>query len=222
MEAHQRHQGADASNPLHGEAAAGTTPLAPFLWLHVGGRLHGKVLFESSCVVLGRGDRCDVVIDDPKVSRDHLELRLHGGAVVAADLGSSNGTTLNGQRLTQPTRLRDGDTLVFGSARLALALPAAAGAIETELALSTTAPLSDDERAVAQALVAQFREPGILAPRPGTRAEIALALHLSERTVQRRLDALVTKLRAPGHVPRDRPQVLAQRILELGVDLPRA
>ncbi|MEV1130077.1 FtsK/SpoIIIE domain-containing protein [Agromyces sp. NPDC049794] len=62
-------------------------------------------------VVVGR--RGDVVIDDPAISRRHLELRAVDGDIVAHDLGSRNGISLHGQRLDQPSALRAGDELLL-------------------------------------------------------------------------------------------------------------
>jgi predicted ArsR family transcriptional regulator len=81
--------------------------------------------------------------------------------------------------------------------------------------------LSEEERATATALVAPYRSEGAFAGRPATRAEIAVALHVSERTAQRRLDSLAAKLDVPGDAGRDRPRQIAARVIELGLDRPR-
>ena len=81
--------------------------------------------------------------------------------------------------------------------------------------------LNEEERATAAALVAPYRSEGAFAGRPATRAEIAAELHVSERTAQRRLDALATKLDIPGDTGRDRPRQIAARVIELGLDRPR-
>ena len=193
----------------------------PRFWLHVDGALRGQVVLDGERLVLGRGPACDVQLDDAKVSSDHLELTRHGGAVVAMDLGSSNGTLLNGQPLDRPTRLHHGDTLALGRTRLQLVLSPVAGIDGTEPAQTVGAKLSDQEREVAAALVAPFRESGALAARPASRADIAASVHLSERTVQRRLKSLSMKLALPTHSSRERPHLLAQRILERGVDAQR-
>ena len=46
--------------------------------------------------VLGRGSDADFRLDDKGVSRRHLQLSMQGGAVVASDMGSTNGTLING------------------------------------------------------------------------------------------------------------------------------
>ena len=81
--------------------------------------------------------------------------------------------------------------------------------------------LTEEERATAAALVAPYRSEGAFAGRPATRAEIAEALHVSERTAQRRLDALAAKLDVPGDAGRDRPRLIAARVIELGLDRTR-
>jgi ABC-type multidrug transport system ATPase subunit len=53
-------------------------------------------------------------LDHPHVSRLHASLAVEDGRVVVADLGSANGTFLNGQRLTRPTELRPGDRIDIG------------------------------------------------------------------------------------------------------------
>ncbi|MBI4912413.1 MAG: FHA domain-containing protein [Acidobacteria bacterium] len=60
----------------------------------------------------------DLVVEDPSVSRRHAELRLEGGILTVRDLGSANGTRLNGLRLDGPGNLNPGDLLVFGNVRV--------------------------------------------------------------------------------------------------------
>ena len=66
--------------------------------------------------VIGRIADNDLVIPDPSISRRHARLLRQGGQTVLEDLGSSNGTYLNGQRLSAPTLLRSGDTFTLGPA----------------------------------------------------------------------------------------------------------
>ncbi len=214
---HMKRNPASPVPPLR-EAGPAHAPDPPRFWLHVDGALSGQLVLDGARLVLGRGNACDVVVDDDAVSNDHLELSRHGGAVLATDLGSRNGTRLNGRLLDRPERLRHGDTLTLGRTRLQLVLPPVAGSRETEVDSSYAAKLTDQEREVAAVLVAAFRAPGVLAPRPASKAQIAEAVSLSERTVQRRLDSLCVKLALPSHAPRDRPHLLAERILELGID----
>jgi predicted component of type VI protein secretion system len=62
-------------------------------------------------LVIGRGDQCDLVISDRQVSREHSRIRLEGDRLLLEDLGSKNGTFVNGQQLTEPHWLQDGDEI---------------------------------------------------------------------------------------------------------------
>ena len=65
---------------------------------------------------VGRDYSSDLVLDDKVVSRNHAIIRqLGGGDYFVIDSGSSNGTYVNGSRITVPTKLRSGDVLSFGS-----------------------------------------------------------------------------------------------------------
>lgn len=82
-------------------------------------------------VTLGRAPSNDVVVDDDEVSRQHAVLRRQDGGYVIADMGSSNGTFVNGKRITAPQPLRVGDTIRIGRADLVLQAGAARGAPAT-------------------------------------------------------------------------------------------
>jgi adenylate cyclase len=67
----------------------------------------------SGSVLVGRAATSDAPVFDPTISRRHAELQLAPGGVLVRDLGSSNGTFLNGARLTEATAT-DGDVVTFG------------------------------------------------------------------------------------------------------------
>ncbi len=69
-------------------------------------------------VVLGRGEQADLRIPLPVVSRRHCRIRSEDDAILVEDLGSSNGTFINGEKLTQETPLTPGDRLTLGSITL--------------------------------------------------------------------------------------------------------
>ena len=71
---------------------------------------------------LGRSRQCDVMVDDPNVSRTHAEIRPRGGSWVLSDLGSTNGSRLNGRRVAQPEVLKPGDEIELGTATLQFSL----------------------------------------------------------------------------------------------------
>jgi hypothetical protein len=69
----------------------------------------------SAGAVLGRSRDCDVVLDDPNVSRHHAEVRPSGGSWIVNDLGSTNGIKLNGRRIRGPESLKRGDVIELGT-----------------------------------------------------------------------------------------------------------
>jgi FhaA, N-terminal domain/FHA domain len=83
-----------------------------------GRRLH----VGSRGAVIGRSRDCDIVLDDPNVSRRHAELRPSGGAWVVADLGSTNGVKVNGRRIEGGRPLSPGDRVEFGTSSLTFEL----------------------------------------------------------------------------------------------------
>jgi hypothetical protein len=69
----------------------------------------------SQGATIGRSRDCEIVIDDANVSRRHAELRPRGGAWVLTDLGSTNGTRLDGRRIERPEPLEPGDRIEVGA-----------------------------------------------------------------------------------------------------------
>jgi len=71
---------------------------------------------EKDLIMIGRAPDNDVVINHPEVSRQHARLTRRGTAVVLEDLGSTNGTFVNGVRLSAPHTLSNGDVIGLGDA----------------------------------------------------------------------------------------------------------
>lgn len=59
--------------------------------------------------VIGRGADCDVVLDDPGASRRHAEIKVEAGRILIRDLGSTNGTTVDGERLGERVKVAELD-----------------------------------------------------------------------------------------------------------------
>lgn len=109
--------------------------------------------------VVGRHTDCDLCIPDGKLSREHLEVERIGYNFIVSDLGSSNGTTLNGANLFGRVALSNGDRLNLG------------GSIEmiAEFATEQIAPAPVAEaNSNGQAAVAT---PAVSSPQPQTNAE---------------------------------------------------
>jgi pSer/pThr/pTyr-binding forkhead associated (FHA) protein len=85
-------------------------------------------------VVVGRGRQCEIVIEDDTVSSAHARLELRGQRVTVADLHSSNGTFLNGKRVSE-AQAQVGDMVRFGSAEFRLAAGTAPAANGVQSAL---------------------------------------------------------------------------------------
>ena len=69
-------------------------------------------------IVIGRSPGADIVLGDDFVSGRHARVSPSGDGAVVEDLGSTNGTILNGQPLNASTTLRPGDIIDIGAARL--------------------------------------------------------------------------------------------------------
>jgi pSer/pThr/pTyr-binding forkhead associated (FHA) protein len=81
----------------------------------VQGKPHGSVLdFPEGEFVVGRGPECHVRPNSELISRQHCLLRVHGHDVHVRDLGSTNGTLVNGKLLVEECALAPGDTLQLG------------------------------------------------------------------------------------------------------------
>jgi len=76
-----------------------------------------RITLGEDIVSIGRRPESTIVLGDPNVSRNHAEVRPHGNGFVLADLGSTNGTRVNGARIQQHL-LSDGDDLAFGNTHL--------------------------------------------------------------------------------------------------------
>lgn len=76
-----------------------------------------RMILGDRPIVLGRQPDCDLTLNDANVSRRHAEIRPVRDGFVLTDLGSTNGSRINGVLVTERA-LRDGDELTFGGTRL--------------------------------------------------------------------------------------------------------
>lgn len=74
----------------------------------------GTDLTIKDALVLGRSSEADFVLDDAYASEFHVRFLNQGGHVVLHDLGSTNGTYVNGRRVTTPIDLNQGDAVQIG------------------------------------------------------------------------------------------------------------
>lgn len=76
-----------------------------------------RFVLREQVVSIGRLPECEVTLVDPNVSRRHAEIHQRGNGFVLVDLGSTNGCTVNGVRITE-RELRDADEIGIGNVRL--------------------------------------------------------------------------------------------------------
>ena len=81
-----------------------------------------RLVVGPTGVTLGRSRECEIVLQDPNVSRKHAEVRPRGGSWVVADLGSTNGSRLNGRAIEGSEVVKPGDEIEVGSTRLTFEL----------------------------------------------------------------------------------------------------
>jgi hypothetical protein len=111
-----RHPAAEPPSRVREEApAAPATPSPGKLALLRGEVRPATLRLSQSIVRIGRSKGNDLVVRDLHASGHHAEIRPHDGGHVLQDLNSTNGTFVNGKRLTAPHRLHDGDCISVGS-----------------------------------------------------------------------------------------------------------
>jgi len=163
--------------------------------------LDGVVLREVSLskerTTVGRRSHNDVVIDNLAVSGEHAVIFQSGGESYLEDLGSTNGTTVNGQPIKKHL-LQSGDTIEIGKYRLRFLADGDAGDAG-EVDIDTSQPLRREFYGPGPATI-QVRQPGTL-PADAQNASTALIKILSGANAGREL-ALVkalTTIGRPGH-----------------------
>ena len=181
--------------------------------------IKGRWPLAQPVTEIGRWDDNDVVIDDRWVSRYHAQVRREGDEYVVQDLGSKNGTFVNGRRIAAPMSLSDGDEiqvtplvkLTFVDYGSTAPLPVAMQAPGLELDLGTR-QVYVRGRLLSPALSpAQFVFLSLLAEEPGrvySRDEVIATVwpeDQSEGVSDEAIDALVRRIRLrlrkldPGH-----------------------
>lgn len=90
-----------ADTPLAGAHVAGLDPNKKYALLIVAGKEAGKVLdVDKTVVTVGRSG-CDLLVDDPELSRRHARVEFKGAEIVLEDLDSTNGTFVGDERISE-------------------------------------------------------------------------------------------------------------------------
>lgn len=143
----------------------------------ISGPREGEQIDLDGTVVVGRHD-ADVVIDDPELSRRHLEIQVVGDGLIVEDLGSTNGTFVDQRQITAPTHLRQGDRFRLGSTTLEVKLtvdpdatrlrptPDQLDATRMRPVPSAASELAPDSAPAAHGLPAHAPAPAVVAQAP--------------------------------------------------------
>ena len=89
--------------------------------IHADGAAKPRAMYLATNTVVGRGAECDLRVDDTFVSQEHARIFGKDGSWYVEDLGSTNGTFVNEQRLAAPAMLTTGDRIRVGTTVLELA-----------------------------------------------------------------------------------------------------
>jgi hypothetical protein len=169
---------------------------------------------------VGRGSEMDLTLPwDGQVSGLHAELLCLGGEWTIADDGlSTNGTYVDGQRISGRQRLRDGNRIRVGGTILAYnaAQPSTAGTTVTAGEVAALPRLTDTQRKVLIALCRPYRDGGSFAT-PASNQQIAGEVFLSVDAVKMHLRNLFAKFDL-GELPQNQKRArLAECALQLGL-----
>jgi pSer/pThr/pTyr-binding forkhead associated (FHA) protein len=167
------------------------TPL-PMLVVTSDGPLRGRVLvIDADECVLGRRENSDLHLPDPHVSRAHAVIRKQSGAVWVEDLGSTGGTSVNGEGIVSAHVLKHGDTVRFGT-------------VEARYEDRASTMDADDDTQMIE--LPDVEDKPVLSPRQQevlsylkeglTNPEIAVKLGVTERTVKAHCQEVFDRLGA--------------------------
>lgn len=177
------------------------------------------VTLGGDLLSIGRAPANEVTIDSRRVSRLHAVLERFPSGWSIRDLGSTNGTSINGVPLRQSRPLHDGDRIDIGPARLLFRSPVEQVVTETVSVQPPPAPpLTRRERDVLTALCRPLTEGGQAFPETPSVRALAGELGLSESAVKKHLTNLYDKFDLVSNDDRRRPR-LAGEAMRRGVQV---
>lgn len=83
----------------------------PVIYIREGGLAGSSHTIENDTYIIGRGNSCDLTLPERQVSRHHIQIVRENNGYIVKDLGSKNGTHLNGTPVVGQAPLRDGDEI---------------------------------------------------------------------------------------------------------------
>jgi SARP family transcriptional regulator, regulator of embCAB operon len=179
----------------------------------VSARRSGRIVLLSERTTVGKASENDIELDDPSVSHLHAVLERFSAGWCVTDLGSSNGTWLNGERIWSSRRLRHDDEIRIGRTRLVFREPTGAGEPGTDVQ-GPPPPLTAREREVLVALCRPLLAQDMFTEPASTRT-IADELVVSAAAVDQRLANLFDKF-GIGADEANRPARLANDAISGG------
>jgi pilus assembly protein CpaF len=121
--------------------------------------------FEKNEINVGRVQGNDLMLPKGNVSKHHARLLYRDGRFIVTDLKSTNGTYVNGRKISQATIVREGDKIYIGDFVMRLETPGASTGQSADASYAPPAPPSDDS--------SQRRDGGVTPPPPGIVAPTA-------------------------------------------------
>jgi DNA-binding transcriptional ArsR family regulator len=184
-----------------------------FLEVHHAGAVR-LVPLAGALLTVGRAPSNELAVDSSHVSRLHAALERFPAGWSIRDLGSTNGTKVNGVRLRDTRRLHDGDRIDIGPACLILRAPAeqpGTQTVTTEPA-PPLPPLTRRERDVLESLCRPLLAGGQAFPEPPSVRELAADLGLSDSAVKKHLTNLYDKFGLTTNDDRRRPRLASDAV----------
>lgn len=152
-----------------------------------------RIPVSGEKLTLGKDEANDICIaNDPSVSHLHMVLERYGASWVVRDLGSSNGTYLNGERILGEKQLRDGDELKIGSTSITFKADSTSPTVTQK-----AQPAPELTRREKEILIALCRPvlSGSMFTRPASIRQIAEELVVTENAVKQHLGRLYDKFK---------------------------
>lgn len=187
----------------------------PTFWVRAAAGEHSTTLDEDE-IVAGRAEGVHLLVDDPRVSRSHFLVKLLGGAWFIRDLGSANGTLLNGTRVQGDVLLRDRDVIAVGDSSIVVGLPSPGGETTHVEGIHARPLLTPREQEVLSRLCEPLLGPDPYA-QPASVREVAAALHVTPDAVKKCLTRLYEKFEIGDGAGSRRVSLARQAILSQSV-----
>jgi pSer/pThr/pTyr-binding forkhead associated (FHA) protein len=181
--------------------------------VHLAGAVR-LVPLTTAALTIGRAPGNEVTIDSKEVSRLHALVERFPAGWSIRDLGSTNGTTVNGAPVRPAQILRDGDRVGVGAARLVFHAPSGRSGTSTVGVEPPPPPpaLTPREQEVMTELCRPYVLGGTPYPEPPTVRTIAAALHITESAVKKHLSRLYDKFGLTGNDDRRRSRLAGEAV----------